>query len=152
MLNTKKDRIFLTHKVDFDDLTYPALTQEEFTQVFIEGFSKYPPINCVLVNSFSWFVKITYPQNKFSPQDLGKICAQALAKKRLSERLVDYQIPDIIVLGEKKNITALRDNIIWEKDDWFLTIIETKNGEKIMKSLANNQENQHTFKIALIHN
>jgi hypothetical protein len=152
MLTGKKGRIFLSHKVDFEDHTYPLLTQEEFAQVFIEGFIKYSQITCTLINYSSWIVKISYPQNKFSPQDLGKMCAQALAKKRLSEKPVDYQIPDIIVLGEMQNISFLKDSNIWENDDWFLTIIETKNGEKLMKNIANNYEHRQTFKIALIHN
>jgi hypothetical protein len=158
MLKSTKQSLLLTHKFDCDDPIFPPLSREEFTQVFIDGFSKYPLISCTLVNHYYWITKITFPFPKFSPEDIAKITAQALAQKRLAENPIGHIIPDIIILGEKSSHSGLyHDDFTRQNSHYTLTIIETKTGEALLKNFKSKSsyssvDNQEFFTVTLIHN
>ncbi len=158
MLKSTKQSLLLTHKFDCNDPIFPPLSREEFTQVFIDGFSKYPLISCSLVNHSYWISKISFPFPKFSAEDIAKISAQALAQKRLAESPIGHIIPDIIILGEKSNQVGLHhDDFTQKNSHWTLTIIETKSGKTLLKnlytkSLGYSSSKDNLFTVALIHN
>jgi hypothetical protein len=58
MNDSQSLRMLLSHNFDLNDGKTPALSREDFTQVFIDGFSSHPEIKCRQVDNPHWIVEV----------------------------------------------------------------------------------------------
>lgn len=137
MLEQFPGRMLLSHNFDVDLDTIPALSREEFAEVFQSGLSAYEHLQCRLVNHPHWTVEILFPTNEFSPQQVGELCAKALAEKRQSQQLSADMNPEILVLGGIKTTPPTSDSPdALQPGNWGVDVVETHSGETFLQAIA----------------
>jgi len=138
ILNNKTPgRLLLSHNFDVSGDIVSALNREEFAQVFKSGLSAYEHLQCRLVNHPHWTVEILFPTDEFSPQQVGELCAQALADKRRSQQLNADTIPEILVLGGIKTTPPTSDSPdALQPGNWGVDVVETRSGEAFLQAIA----------------
>ncbi|BAY21064.1 hypothetical protein NIES2100_08090 [Calothrix sp. NIES-2100] len=129
--------MLLAHNFDVSGDIVPALSREEFAQVFQSSLSTYDNLQCRLVNHPHWTVEILFPTNEFSPQQVGELCAQALAEKRHKQQLNADTIPEILVLGGIKTTPPTSDSPdALQPGNWGVDVVETQSGEAFLQAIA----------------
>ncbi|MDZ8052736.1 MAG: DUF2656 domain-containing protein [Aulosira sp. ZfuVER01] len=137
MFDRSLGRMLLSHNFDVSPDTIPALSREEFAEVFQSGLSAYEHLQCRLVNHPHWTVEILFPTNKFSPQQVGELCAQALAQKRRSQQLSADSHSEILVLGGIKTTPPTSDSPdALQPGNWGVDVVETRSGEAFLQAIA----------------
>jgi hypothetical protein len=112
-------RMLLSHNFDLiNDYRVPQLSREDFTQVFIDGFSSHPEIRCrQIFTSVHWIVEIVCPADFLTPQ----------------LRTVDF---DILILGGTKTTAPTSDSPeALLPGQWGVDIVETKSGAAFLQSI-----------------
>jgi hypothetical protein len=127
--------MLLSHNFDLKDEHVPALSREAFTQVFIDGFSSHPEVQCRQVDNPHWIVEIVCVANFLTPQQVGEKCAQILSTSR-SQSLgtIDF---DILILGGIKTTPATSNSPdALQPNQWGVDVVETKSGEQFLRSIS----------------
>ncbi|MBW4657332.1 MAG: DUF2656 domain-containing protein [Drouetiella hepatica Uher 2000/2452] len=134
--------MLLSHNFDVSPDIVPALSREEFVEVFRSSLPE--PLQCRQVNNPHWIVEILFPSSEFSPQQVGTLCAKALAEKRQVEKrqaekrqVEKDQLPQILVLGGIKITPATSDSPdALQPGDWGVDVVETRSGEDFLQAIA----------------
>ncbi|MEA5506323.1 DUF2656 domain-containing protein [Halotia wernerae UHCC 0503] len=130
-----QERMLLSHNFDVSTDILPALSRKEFTEVFQEGLIAYKNIKCRLVNNPHWIVEVLFSPEEFSPQQVGKLCADALAQKR--QDLHSTSIPEILVLGGIKTTPPTSDSPdALQPGNWGVDVVETLACEAFLQAIA----------------
>ncbi|WP_236144161.1 DUF2656 domain-containing protein [Nostoc sp. CMAA1605] len=130
-------RMLLAHNFNVADDSVPALSKEEFAAVFQVGLSTYKNLQCRLVNHPHWTVEILFPTDEFSPEQVGKLCAQALAEKRRSQPAKTARLPEILVLGGIKTTPPTSDSPdALQPGNWGVDVVETNSGAAFLQGIA----------------
>ncbi|WP_309740576.1 MULTISPECIES: DUF2656 domain-containing protein [unclassified Chamaesiphon] len=126
-------RMLLSHNFDIMDPNVPVLSREAFTQIFVEGFTDRPEVQCRQINNPHWILEVVAPANA-SPQQLGEKCAQILAQSRSqSIGKLDF---DILILGGIKTTPATSNNPdALQPNQWGVDVVETKSGAHFLQSI-----------------
>lgn len=120
--------MLLSHNFDVSPDLVPALSREEFTEVFRAGL-RHPSFQCRLLDHPHWITEILF-STEFSPQQVGELCAQALIEKRQSQRST------ILVLGGLKTTpptSAAPDAL--QPGEWGVDVVETRSGEAFLQAM-----------------
>ena len=124
--------MLLSHNFDVSPDIVPALSREEFVEVFRSGVPE--SLQCRQVDNPHWIVEILFLSSEFSPQQVGALCAKALAEKR---QLETAELPKILVLGGIKTTPATSDSSdSLQPGDWGVDVVETLSGEAFLKAIA----------------
>jgi hypothetical protein len=128
-------RMLLSHNFDLKDSNTPALSREAFTQVFVDGFSSHPEVNCRQVDNPHWIVEVVCSAGFLTPQQVGEKCAQILSHRRnQSLGSIDF---DILILGGIKTTPATSDSPdALQPNQWGVDVVETKSGEQFLRSIS----------------
>lgn len=129
--------MLLSHNFDFSPDLVPALSREEFADVFEAGLRAQPPLQCRLVNHPHWIVEIQFPMNRFSPSQVGEICLQALAAHRRSQHLEAAVFPELLVLGGIKTTppTSTSPDAL-QPGEWGVDVVETRSGAAFLQAIG----------------
>jgi hypothetical protein len=123
-------RMLLSHNFQVTPDVVPALSREEFTAVFVQGLGE--SIHCHILDNPHWIVEILFPTALFTPQEIGDLCAQALAKKRPTPN----GSLDILVLGGLKTTPPTSDSpIALQPGNWGVDVVETSSGKDFLESI-----------------
>jgi Protein of unknown function (DUF2656) len=127
-------RMLLSHNFDIADAKVPVLSREAFTQIFVEGFTDRPEVQCRQVNNPHWILEIVAPADAIAPQQLGEKCAQILTQNRSqSIGKLDF---DILILGGIKTTPATSNSPdALQPNQWGVDVVETKSGEQFLRSI-----------------
>jgi hypothetical protein len=137
MFDQSLGRMLLSHNFDVNRDRIPALSREEFAQVFQSALSADKHLQCRLINHPHWTVEILFSTNEFSPQQVGEFCAQALAEKRRSQQLNANTMPEILVLGGIKTTPPTSDSPdALQPGNWGVDVVETSSGEAFLQAIA----------------
>jgi hypothetical protein len=129
-------RMLLSHNFDLKEGTLPELTKEEFAQVFIEGLQNQANITCSLIDNPHWIVEILFSTTEFSPDKIGKLCAEILQQKRLAAKPDHIEMPDILILGGKKTTpTVGASPTSLQPGEWGVDVVETASGTNFLTAL-----------------
>jgi hypothetical protein len=66
-------RMLLSHNFDISSAIVPALSREEFAEVFQAGLSQSHLLQSRLVNHPHWIVEILFPIAHFTPVQVGEL-------------------------------------------------------------------------------
>jgi hypothetical protein len=128
-------RMLLSHNFDVSADIVPALSREEFAEVFRLGLSDYPACKSRLINHPHWIVEVIFTE--FSPQQVGELCAQALFKARQTQTLENPAIPEILILGGIKTTPPTSsDPDALQPNQWGVDVVETGSGETFLQAIA----------------
>jgi hypothetical protein len=133
MKDTSRGRMLLSHNFDVSPDLFTALSREEFTAVFVEGLSAQKSLQGRMVDNPHWIVEILFSTDEFSPEQVGALCAQALAQKR---RMQQGTIPDILVLGGLKTTPPTSNSPdALQPGNWGVDVVETQSAEAFLQSI-----------------
>jgi Protein of unknown function (DUF2656) len=123
-------RMLLSHNFQVTPDVVPSLSREEFTAVFVQGLGE--SIHCHSLDNPHWIVEILFPMAQFTPQEIGDLCAQALAKKRLAPS----SSLDILVLGGLKTTPPTTNSpSALQPGNWGVDVVETSSGKDFLVSI-----------------
>lgn len=129
-------RMLLSHNFNISTDVVPALSHAEFVDVFQTGLSANASLHCAPVTHPHWQVEIRFSPDQFSPAQVGKLCAQALAAKRRSQ-LSAQSIPTILILGGLKTTPPTSDSPgTLQPGEWGVDVVETASGEVFLQSIG----------------
>ncbi|WP_235006827.1 DUF2656 domain-containing protein [Calothrix rhizosoleniae] len=135
MTNIVKARMLLSHNFDLSEDILPALSREEFSQVFIDGLQDIA--DCRLVSNPHWIVEVLFDTDKYFPAQMGEYYANALAKLRQEQIQNDDHLPDILILGGIKTTPAMStspDSL--HPGEWGVDVVETSNGGNFLAAIG----------------
>lgn len=129
--------MFLSHNFTLPNTVLPALSRAEFVQVFIDGLADQANIHCRPLDNPHWVVGVTFDPG-LSPQTVGQLCVQALAKAR-APQLLDEGAPTrprILALGGTKTTPATSDSPdVLQTGDWGVDVVETLEPESFLTGI-----------------
>lgn len=129
--------MLLSHNFDVAPDQVPALSREEFAALFQAGLSRYPTLQCRLVENPHWIVEITFPAAEFSPVQVGEYCAHALAEKRRSQAVRPAAMPEILVLGGIKSTPPTSNSPdALQPGNWGVDVVETRSGAAFLQAIG----------------
>ena len=134
--------MLLSHNFDISPDVLPALSREEFAEVFRLGLSAQPNLHCRLINHPHWTVEILFASPEFSAQQVGELCAQALAEVRtlgakLSPQITSGTKPEILILGGLKTTPPTSDSPdALQPGEWGVDVVETPSGDAFLQEIA----------------
>jgi Protein of unknown function (DUF2656) len=132
--DTSQGRMLLSHNFDVSPDLFTVLSREEFTAVFAEGLSAQKTLQCRMVENPHWIVEVLFATDEFSPEHLGKLCAQALAKKR---RIQQDTVPEILALGGLKTTPPTSDSPdALQPGNWGVDVVETQSAKAFLQSIG----------------
>jgi hypothetical protein len=123
-------RMLLSHNFDVSPEQVPALSPEEFVNVFQAGLSQHEQVKCRQINHPHWILEIRF--NDFSPTQIGEFCAKALTEKRRSQNAS----PEILILGGLKTTPPTSDSPdALQPGDWGVDVVETSSKEVFLQKI-----------------
>jgi Protein of unknown function (DUF2656) len=123
-------RMLLSHNFQVTSDVVPPLSREEFTAVFVQSLGE--SIHCHGLDNPHWIVEILFPMAQFTPQQIGDLCAQVLAKKRS----VPNGSLDILVLGGLKTTPPTSNSpSALQPGNWGVDVVETSSGKDFLASI-----------------
>ena len=127
-------RMLLSHNFDINDANVPVLSREAFTELFADGFTPHPEVQCRQVDNPHWILEVVAPANFLTPEQLGEKCAQILAQNRAqSIGKLDF---DILILGGIKTTPATSNSpSALQPNQWGVDVVETKSGAQFLRSI-----------------
>ncbi len=127
-------RMLLSHNFNIADANVPALSREAFTQLFVDGFSAHPEVQCRQVDNPHWILEVVAPDRFLTPHQLGEKCAQILSQSRSqSSGKLDF---DILILGGIKTTPATSNSPdALQPNQWGVDVVETKSGAQFLRSI-----------------
>ncbi len=122
--------MLLSHNFQVSPEFFTALSRSEFTAVFAESLGS--QMKCQMLDNPHWVVEVLFPADVFTPQQVGELCAQALAAKRqpATSKL------EILVLGGLKTTPPTSDSpVALQPGNWGVDVVETSSSEEFLQSI-----------------
>jgi hypothetical protein len=132
-----KARMLLSHNFNLVNGELPALTREEFAQIFIDDLQKQTKISCQLIVNPHWLVEIIFPTQEFTAEEVAKTCSQILSERRKAQTAQDQIMPDILFLGGKKSTPAIGASpTSLQLGEWGVDVVETLSADSFLAGLG----------------
>jgi len=127
--------MLLSHNFDISEDVLPALSREEFAQLFIDGLQDFA--KCRLVNNPHWIVEVLFDRDKYSAAQMGQYCANTLAKIRSNQIKNGDKKPHILILGGIKKTPGMSSYPDYlQTGEWGVDIVETRDGDSFLAALG----------------
>ncbi|MEM9508150.1 MAG: DUF2656 domain-containing protein [Cyanobacteria bacterium P01_E01_bin.35] len=156
MSDKSTGRMLLSHNYNLSNNQLPALTREEFAQIFIEGLQEKPSIKCSLINNPHWVVEILFPKADFDAQTIGQMCGAILTSNRQSQLADSSLSTDTLILGGKKTtpVTSASPTSL-QTGEWGVDVVETPQATAFLAAInwdamTANKPSDGIFKIEFI--
>lgn len=121
--------MLLSHNFNISPEVVPVLSRAEFTTIFAENLGD--QIQCQMLDNPHWIVEVLFPIDLFSPQQVGELCAQALASHRQPSGTLE-----ILILGGLKTTPPTSDSpAALQPDNWGVDVVETSSSEEFLRSI-----------------
>lgn len=128
--------MLLSHNYNLSNNELPALTREEFAQVFIDGLQEKSSIECRLIENPHWVVEIIFPLEEIEPQDVGQMCGEILTSSRKSQQANSQLATDTLILGGKKTTPATSASpISLQPGEWGVDVVETAQADIFLTTI-----------------
>jgi Protein of unknown function (DUF2656) len=135
MTNEPQGRMLLSHNFDLPPDILPALSREQFAEIFRSALQN-TPLQCRLLDHPHWTVEILFPA-EFTPAQVGELCAQSLAAHRKPQRLNTAITPEILVLGGLKTTPPTSNSAdALQPGEWGVDVVETLSRVTFLQSIA----------------
>ncbi|NJN32168.1 MAG: DUF2656 family protein [Synechococcales cyanobacterium RM1_1_8] len=146
--------MLLSHNFTLPNTLLPALSREQFAQVFVAGLADLAGLNSRSVENPHWVVEVTFGPER-SPTEVGQLCIQALAAARRPQLDSPASLPYILALGGTKTTPATSnapDSL--QPGDWGVDVVETLEPEGFLagiqwESLSATKAPDEVFKLEL---
>jgi hypothetical protein len=118
-------RMLLAHNFTLTDGRLPALSRDQFAQVFVAGFAADPTVQVRPLSHPHWMIEILFPAAG-DPAEIGSRCAHLLAQARYSQAPPHTTMPQVLVLGGCKTtpVTQATPGGL-QTGEWGVDVVET---------------------------
>jgi Protein of unknown function (DUF2656) len=124
--------MLLSHNFDITDGSLPALSREEFAEVFRSGLSDDTRMQCRSIAHPHWIMEILFTGD-LAPNTVGSECARILAQHR--QQAVGTRA-DILVLGGIKTTPPTSpDPDALQPGQWGVDVVETSSGDLFLTKI-----------------
>ena len=128
--------MLLSHNFDISDGTVPELSREEFISAFVDRLNSYSDITCSGISNPHWMVEVLFDPNQRSPREVGQLCAQALLKKRKTQKHPNSSSFNILALGGLKTTPPLSTSpTSLQTGEWGVDVVETASVENFLQEI-----------------
>jgi Protein of unknown function (DUF2656) len=128
--------MLLSHNFDISPDVVPALSREEFFEVFRSGLGSDLNLQCRLLEHAHWTVEILFATPEFSAPQVGEHCAQALVDVRSHQLMSDLK-PDILILGGLKTTPPTSDSPdALQPGEWGVDVVETRSSDAFLAGIV----------------
>lgn len=129
MTETNFGRMLLSHNFNISPDVLPTLSRAEFTAIFAKNLGN--QIQCQMLDNPHWIVEVLFPNDVFNPQQVGEMCAQALASQRQPQGKLE-----ILILGGLKTTPPTSDSpAALQPGDWGVDVVETSSSAEFLRSI-----------------
>ncbi|NER78743.1 MAG: DUF2656 domain-containing protein [Leptolyngbya sp. SIO1D8] len=129
--------MLLSHNFNVSPDRVPALSREEFVAIFQAGLGVYEDLQCQGILHSHWQVEIQFSTDRFSPTQIGELCAKTLADKRISQHSGSEPLPPILILGGLKTTPPTSDSPeALQPGEWGVDVVETPSINDFLQSIA----------------
>jgi hypothetical protein len=130
--NLDRGRMLLSHNFDITDGSVPALSREEFTELFRAGLSDDTRMQCRSIAHPHWIMEILFASD-LAPKTVGSECARILAQHR--QQATGNRV-DILVLGGIKTTPPTSpDPDALQPGEWGVDVVETVSGDLFLMKI-----------------
>lgn len=133
--NLPQTRMLLSHNFDISEDILPALSREEFAQVFIDGLQDVA--KCRLVNNPHWIVEVLFDAEQYSSVQMGEYTANALVELRRKQIQNAQKLPHFLILGGIKTTPSMStspDSL--QTGQWGVDVVETSDADNFLAGIA----------------
>lgn len=124
--------MLLSHNFDIIDGSLPALSREEFTEIFQAGLSDDSRMQCRSIAHPHWIVEIIFTGD-LAPHAVGSVCARIIAQHR---QQAARNRADILILGGIKTTPPTSpDPDALQPGEWGVDVVETLNGDLFLTKI-----------------
>lgn len=128
--------MLLSHNYNLSNNELPALSREEFAQVFRDGLQEKSSIDCRLIENPHWVVEIIFPTAEFEPKEIGQMCGEILTNKRKNKQADSTLTTDTLILGGKKTTPATSASpTSLQPGEWGVDVVETAQAEIFLTAI-----------------
>ncbi|MGB7251398.1 MAG: DUF2656 family protein [Phormidesmis sp.] len=125
-------RMLLSHNFALTEDEVHPLNRKEFAAVFSQGLSSQAGITCALIDNPHWVVETRYETSQYTPQAVGQLCADVLAKYRVEHRKKGFYI---MALGGLKTTPPTGGPTSLQTGEWGVDIVETRAPEEFLEEI-----------------
>jgi hypothetical protein len=130
--NLDRGRMLLSHNFDITDSSVPALSREEFTELFRAGLSDDTRMQCRSIAHPHWIMEILFAGD-LAPNTVGSECARILAQHR---QQATGSRADILILGGIKTTPPTSpDPDALQPGEWGVDVVETVSGDLFLTKI-----------------
>ena len=134
--NKSTGRMLLSHNYNLSNNELPALSKQEFAQVFIDGLQNQPSIACRLIENPHWIVEIIFPTEEFAPKEIGQMCGDILTNTRKSQQADSPLTTETLILGGQKTTpdTSASPTSL-QTGEWGVDVVETLQADVFLSAI-----------------
>ena len=125
-------RMLLSHNFTLTEGEVHPLNREEFAQVFTKGLSDHSGISAQLINNPHWVVEVSYEAARYTPNQVGQMCAETLAAHRKENKKDGFTV---MALGGEKTTPPTGEPPSLQTGEWGTDVVETADPQAFLEEI-----------------
>ncbi|MGC1310512.1 MAG: DUF2656 family protein [Phormidesmis sp.] len=132
MADQPDSRMLLSHNFALPESEVHSLNREEFADVFVKAFADKVAIDCALIDNPHWIVEVRYAKVRYTAEDAGKLCAEALANYRQQSSAKGFTV---MALGGIKTTPPTGGPPSLQLGEWGVDVVETRAPDEFLAEI-----------------
>lgn len=132
MTDPLNGRMLLSHNFALTEMDVHPLNREEFAAVFSQGLDGQVGVECALIDNPHWVVEVRYETSRYTPNAVGQLCADTLAKYRIDHANKGFFV---MTLGGMKTTPATGAPPSLQTGEWGVDVVETVSPEEFLEEI-----------------
>ena len=125
-------RMLLSHNFTLTEGNVHPLNREEFAEVFAQGLSNHSGISASLIDNPHWVVDVSYETARYTPAQVGQLCAETLATYRKQNQADGFTV---MALGGEKTTPATGAPPSLQTGEWGIDVVESVNPQDFLDAI-----------------
>jgi hypothetical protein len=124
--------MLLSHNFALSDHNVHPLSREEFAVVFSQGLDIQVGIDAQLIDNPHWIVEVRYETSRYSPIEVGQLCADTLAQYRIANQSAGFYV---MTLGGLKTTAPTGGPSALQTGEWGVDVVETQSPPEFLEEI-----------------
>lgn len=125
-------RMLLSHNFTLSEGTVRPLSRREFAEVFSQGLDIQVGIDCRLIDNPHWAVEVHYETGRYTPAEVGQLCADTLAQYRIAQKDEGFYV---MTLGGLKTTPPTGAPPALQTGEWGVDVVETRSPKEFLEEI-----------------
>ena len=132
MTDNLNGRMLLSHNFTLNEDNVHPLNREEFAKVFQTGLSAHSGIAAHPITNPHWVVEVSYETARYTPAQVGQMCAETLAAYRKANQNKGFTI---MALGGEKTTPPTGAPPSLQTGEWGTDVVETTSPQEFLAEI-----------------